>query len=144
MPIEKSDAEVKNMLDVIMKYPITGVIFGNLQKNRQDKALDPSEVAKWGKGNFSGKPTQKGSDRLIKLAYKYVGKKLIIIGCGGVFDPSDAYRKIRNGATLVQMITGMIFEGPQVIATINRQLARLLQQDGYSNISEAIGVDVKK
>ena len=144
MPIEKSDAEVKNMLDVIMKYPITGVIFGNLQKNRQDKALVQEEVEKWTRGYFSGKPTQKRSDELIKLAYKHAGKKLIIIGCGGVFSAKDAYRKIRNGATLVQFITGMIFEGPQIIARINRDLVLLLQYDGYSSISEAIGVDVKK
>ena len=143
MPIEKSDTEVKHMLDVIVKYPIAGVIFGNLQKNREDKALDPLEVVMWSKGNFSGKPTQKRSDELIKLAYKYVGKKLVIIGCGGVFNTKDTYRKIKNGATLVQMITGMIFEGPQIIARINRDLVHLLQNDGYANVSEAIGVDAK-
>ena len=144
MPIEKSDAEVKQMLDVITKYPITGVIFGNLQKNRKDKSLVQEEVAKWRKGNFSGKPTQKRSDELVKLAYKYAGKKLVIIGCGGVFSAKDAYRKIKNGATLVQMITGMIFEGPQLIAMINRELVLLLQHDGYSDIAEAVGVDAKK
>ncbi len=132
------------MLDVILKYQINGVIFGNLQKNRKDRALDQEEVAKWKKGNFSGKPTQLRSDELIKLAYQYAGKKLVIIGCGGVFNAKDAYRKIKNGATLVQMITGMIFEGPQIIAVINRQLAYLLQNDGYSSISEAIGADAKK
>ncbi|MDP4011178.1 MAG: dihydroorotate dehydrogenase (quinone) [Candidatus Roizmanbacteria bacterium] len=142
MPIEKTDDEVKKMLDVIVKHKwITGVIFGNLQKDRKDPSLVVEEIQKAGVGNFSGKPTYRRSNELIKLAYSGYGKKLIIIGCGGVFTPEDAYRKIRLGATLIQMITGMIFEGPQRITQINRGLVELLQADGYSNISEAVGVD---
>jgi dihydroorotate dehydrogenase len=98
-------------------------------------------------------PTQKRSDELIKLAYdKYGGKvnrnggvneaRLIIIGCGGVFSAEDAYRKIRLGASLIQMITGMIFEGPQVVGEINRGLGLLLTRDGFTNISQAIGADI--
>lgn len=142
MPIEKSDAEVRAMLDVIVKYKwITGVIFGNLQKDRKDPSFLPDEIKKAGIGNFSGKPTYRRSNELIKLAYTEYGKKLIIIGCGGVFTAEDAYRKIRFGASLIQMITGMIFEGPQRIAQINRELVDLLHADGYKNIREAVGVD---
>jgi dihydroorotate dehydrogenase subfamily 2 len=141
MPIDKTDEEVKKMLDVIMKYKITGVIFGNLQKNRKDKTFVKEEVAQWKKGNFSGKPTFKRSNELIQLAYLQVGKKLVIIGCGGVFSGEDAYIKIKKGATLVQMITGMIFEGPQVIGQINRDLVKLLEKDGYKNILDAVGVN---
>ncbi len=142
MPIEKSDKEVLEMLDVIVKHKwISGVIFGNLQKNRKDPSFDQDEIKKAGVGNFSGKPTYRRSNELIKLAYANYGKKLIIIGCGGVFTAEDAYRKIRLGASLIQMITGMIFEGPQRITQINRGLVDLLEQDGYSHIGEAVGVD---
>jgi len=142
MPIEKSDDEVRGMLDVIVKHKwITGVIFGNLQKDRKDPSFVQDEILTAGVGNFSGKPTFRRSNELIKLAYSEYGKKLIIIGCGGVFTAEDAYRKIRLGATLIQMITGMIFEGPQRITQINRGLVDLLQADGYSHISEAVGVD---
>ncbi|PJE61723.1 quinone-dependent dihydroorotate dehydrogenase, partial [Candidatus Roizmanbacteria bacterium CG10_big_fil_rev_8_21_14_0_10_39_12] len=120
---------------------ITGVIFGNLQKDRKDPSFVQDEILTAGVGNFSGKPTFRRSNELIKLAYSEYGKKLIIIGCGGVFTAEDAYRKIRLGATLIQMITGMIFEGPQRITQINRGLVDLLQADGYSHISEAVGVD---
>lgn len=51
----------------------------------------------------------------------------------------DAYEKIKRGASLVQLITGMIFEGPQLIAQINDELPHLLKKDGYTNISQAIG-----
>lgn len=144
MPIEKTDDEVKKMLSVIVKYPfITGVIFGNLQKNRKDKSFVAEEVDIQGKGNFSGKPTERRSNELIALVYRMYEKKLIIIGCGGVFNAEDAYKKIRLGATLVQMITGMIFEGPQVMTQINRGLVDLLKKDGFEHISEAIGADIK-
>lgn len=143
MPIEKSDAEVRAMLAVIAKYKwVTGVIFGNLQKDRKDKAFVKEEVTTAGKGHFSGKPTFRRSNELIKLAYKEHGKRFIIVGCGGIFSAEDAYRKIRSGATLLQLITGMIFEGPQRIAEINEGLIQLLHQDGYSHVSEAVGADI--
>ena len=72
---------------------------------------------------------------------KNYGKKLVIVGCGGVFNAEDAYTKIKLGASLVQMITGMIFEGPQVIGEINKGLVDYLKKDGYKNIKEAIGAN---
>jgi dihydroorotate dehydrogenase subfamily 2 len=142
MPIEKTNEHTQAMLEVIRTHPaIMGVIFGNLQKDKQDPSLDQSEVVKFKRGYFSGKPCKKRSNELIKLAFKEYGKKLIIIGCGGVFSAEDAYKKIRNGASLVQMITGMIYEGPQAISAINQGLVRLLKKDGFSHISEAIGID---
>jgi len=64
----------------------------------------------------------------------------VIIGCGGVFTAEDAYKKIKLGASLIQMITGMIYEGPQVISEINQGLVKLLEKDGYQNVQEAVGV----
>lgn len=143
MPINETDSQTLKMLEVISHHKITGVIFGNLQKNRNDSSLNKDEVAKFKVGNFSGKPTQKRSDELIELAYKNYGKKLIIIGCGGVFSTQDAYRKIKLGASLVQLITGLIYEGPLLVAKINQELPDLLKKDGFSNISEAVGVDLR-
>ena len=139
MPIDKSDKETLGMLKVITKYPIQGVIFGNLQKNRLDPTFDKQEILKYKTGNFSGKPTEKRSNELIKLTYKNYGKKLLIIGCGGIFNAKDAYTKIKLGASLVQLITGMIFEGPLIAAEINSDLISMLKRDGFKNISEAVG-----
>ncbi len=66
-----------------------------------------------------------------------------MIGCGGVFTSEDAYKKIRLWATLVQLITGMIYNGPQTISEINQGLARLLRRDGFTNVVEAVGVDAR-
>lgn len=138
MPINESNGQTLKMLDVITRHKVAGVIFGNLQKDRSNPEIVKEEI-KWKVGNFSGLPTQKRSDELIALAYKYCGDKLIIIGCGGIFSTDDAYRKIKLGASLVQLITGLIFEGPFLVAQINDELPKLLKKDRFKNISEAIG-----
>ena len=142
MPIEKTDRETLNLLEVISKYKIAGVIIGNLQKNRKDPSFVKEEVKKWKVGNFSGKPTFNRSNELIRIAYKKFGKKVTIIGCGGIFSADDAYTKIKLGASLVQLITGMIYQGPQLIAQMNLELIDKLKSDGFKNIKEAVGVDI--
>ena len=143
MPIDQTDKETLDMLRAIVNYPIQGVIFGNLQKDRLDPSFDKQEILKYKVGNFSGKPTEKRSNELIKLAYKNFGNKLTIIGCGGVFNAKNAYTKIKLGATLIQLITGLIYEGPLLPAEINSDLSDLIKKDGLKNISEAIGVNAK-
>ncbi len=139
MPINNSDREILSMLKVIAKHSPAGVILGNLQKDRKNPLLVKSEVRKFTVGNFSGKPTFDRSNQLISLVYKHYKKRFIIIGCGGVFSAEDAYEKIKRGASLVQLITGMIFQGPQLISEINRDLLLFLQRDGYKNIKDAVG-----
>lgn len=139
MPIEKSNSEFLKMLSVIARHSPVGVIIGNLQKNRNDPSLRSDEVAKFPVGNFSGKPCFERSNHLISLTYKKYKKRFVIVGCGGVFNAKDAYEKIKRGASLVQLITGMIYEGPQLIADIHIGLVELLKRDRYENISEAIG-----
>lgn len=128
--------ELDKLLEVINKHRINGLIFTNLTKDRTliKGAKDLPNV-----GGFSGLPTQKKSDDLISYAYKKTNGRYTIIGCGGIFSAEDAYRKIKLGASLIQLITGMIYEGPQLIAQINHDLAELVKKDGFNNISEAIG-----
>lgn len=140
MPIEKTNNEVLSMLHVIAKHSPVGVIFGNLQKNRKTPELVPSEVQRFPLGNFSGRPTFSRSNELISLTYKQYKERFIIIGTGGVFSAEDAYEKILRGASLVQLITGMIFKGPQLISEINHGLTRLLEQDGFTHLSQARGI----
>ena len=143
MPISETNRETQNMLEVIVTHKISGVIFGNLQKNRRDKSVVAAEVAHIShlKGHLSGKPTWHRSNELIKLAYKNYGKQLTVIGCGGIFSAEDAYTKIKLGASLVQLITGMVYQGPALIGQINYGLTKLLQQDGLQYVAEAVGVE---
>lgn len=139
MPISEPDENFKAMLEVIARHKVSGVIIGNLQKDRSHPSFDKSEIKKAKNGNFSGIPCRARSNELISLAYKTVGSKLVIVGCGGVFGAHDAYEKIKLGSSLVMLITGMIYKGPQLIGQINRDLVKLLKEDGYKNISEAVG-----
>lgn len=138
MPISIDWEEFDKMLNVAVKHKVTGVIIGNLNKNHKDiNVIDqiPDHI----KGGISGKPTWRLSNMLISNTYQKYGDKLIIIGVGGIFSAEDAYEKIKRGATIVQLITGMIYEGPQLIGDINRGLVKLLKRDGFKNVSEAIG-----
>lgn len=143
MPIDRNDQEFLAILKTVSQFTfIKGVIIGNLFKDRKSSLLDRQEVNKFKVGYFSGKPCELRSNELIKLTYKKYGNKLIIIGCGGVFSGQDAYIKIKLGASLVQLITGMIFQGPQLISQINLELEELLEKDGFSNIKQAVGIGI--
>lgn len=141
MPINLSIPEFDELLQVCIKHNITGVVIGNLNKSRAPDLIK-DDLSEDLKGGISGKPTEALCNRLIEYTYRHYKKELIIIGVGGIFSAQDAYKKIKLGATLVQLITGMIFQGPQLIGEINKGMASLLKQDGYINISQAIGKDL--
>lgn len=140
MPAEISDETLDGLIEVARKHKITGFISTNLAKSRQNEAIKDGVVPV--NGGMSGKVVQKLSDKQIEYIYKKCGKEFVIIGCGGVFTALDAYRKIKLGASLIQLITGMVYLGPQVIKEINQGLVDLLKADGFSNISEAVGKGV--
>lgn len=143
MPVNLSWDAFSSLLDVIVKHQVAGVTIANLAKDRASlKLMDtlPESAC----GNLSGKPTWELSNELIRQTYINYGNKLTIIGVGGIFSAEDAYKKIKLGASLVEVLTGMIFCGPQLTAEINTNLPRLLKRDGYTHISQAIGVDANK
>lgn len=135
MPIELSNPEFLNLLRVLSPSFITGVIIGNLQKNRSDPSLDPGEVSHFQVGSFSGKPTWERSNALIRLTKQTYRDRYIIIGCGGVFSAEDAYIKMALGASLIQLITGMVYEGPQLVNTILAGLSARLDKEHASELS---------
>lgn len=127
MSPDLSNQQLDMILDVVRKHKVAGFICSNLTKQNSPK------------GGLSGKAVEDLSNRQIQRIYNATRGEYIIIGCGGVFSAEDAYKKIKLGASLIELITGMIFEGPQVISEINRGLVQLLQKDGYKNISQAVG-----
>lgn len=132
-----------SLLQTIVKHNIQGVTVANLVKDRTMVTIkDPltDEI----RGGLSGEPTREHSLELIRHAYQKYGDRLTIIGVGGIFTAEDAYAKIRAGASLVGLITGLFFEGPQLVGRINRELVTLLKNDGFSHISEAVGADFKE
>jgi dihydroorotate dehydrogenase len=137
LPAELPFSQIDEIVAVADKYTIAGFICTNLAKKRDIKKIFDASVPDV--GGMSGKVVQDLSDNLIAYLYKKGKGKYTIIGCGGIFTAEDAYRKIKLGATLLQMITGMIYQGPQTIGQINYGLSRLIQRDGYKNITQAVG-----
>lgn len=135
-----SRQEIDDILHVAAMHRVDGFVCTNLTKNRKNQLIREEVVPET--GGISGRVVQGLSDDLIAHVYRATGGKKIIIGVGGVFSADDAYRKIRLGANLVQLITGMIFEGPSLISEINLGLVERLRKDGFAHIGEAVGVDV--
>lgn len=141
IPPDLKEEEIDKIIEVSNNHKVDGFICTNLTKDRENadikrhlKDADACAV-----GGISGKPVRDLSTKVIKYIYKKTKGKYVIIGCGGVFSAKDAYEKITSGASLIQLITGMIFKGPQLISEINQGLVELLEKDGFKNISEAIG-----
>lgn len=120
-----SEKELDALIAVAQKHRVHGFVCTNLTKNH-----------KFGKGGLSGGAVKELSNKQISYVYKKTKGKFLIIGCGGIFSAEDAYAKLKAGASLLQLITGLIYEGPGVISEINRRLVELMQKDGYKNISE--------
>lgn len=128
------DLEDRTLIQIIescLENDVDGFVCTNLTKN--------SGLSLPGKGGVSGKAVEMLANKMIRTVYSQTKGKKTIIGCGGIFTPEDAYAKIRAGANLLQLITGMIYEGPQLIGDINRGLVALLKRDGFTHVSEAVG-----
>jgi len=144
MPIELSWAKTKKLIDIADASGIvTGLVYGNLKKNRSDVDLK-DELPDSIEGGLSGVPTRKKSTELVFNTYKEYGKRFVIVGVGGIFTPEDAYEKIKAGATFVELITGLIMNGPQFIEEVNDGLVELLKRDGFAHISDAVGAAHKR
>jgi dihydroorotate dehydrogenase len=137
MPAELEPGKVDEIINIARRYKLAGFICTNLAKNRNNKNIHDTNFS--GLGGMSGKVVGELSDNLVAYIYRQTRGEFVIIGCGGVFTAEDAYTKIKLGANLIQLITGMVYMGPQVIGDINRGLVELLERDGYANISNAIG-----
>ena len=128
---------LKYLCKKVLSSKINGLIISNTTISRDSISTDIDE-----KGGLSGKPLFDISTKQLRLAYKYTNGQIPLIGVGGVDSAETAYEKIKNGASLIQLYTGLVYNGPNLIKDINKDLSSLIERDGYSNISEAVGVEV--
>lgn len=137
--------EIDIIVDGCIEHGMDGVVCTNLAKPQHNTEHRPEEYPTVdgrlpkGKGAMSGLPLQRISTNVIRHVYRRTRGKLTIIGVGGVFTAKDAYEKITSGASLLHMITTMIFDGPQNINEINRGLVKLIKKDGFESIEQAVG-----
>lgn len=141
MPVDLPWEQNRALINVILHHQVAGVTVANLTHDRDPDVLRdelPDEV----EGALSGVPVRAKSTALVSEIYRYAGDKLMIIGVGGVLSATDAYDKIRAGATLVELATGLVFNGP-FLEELNSELVELLRRDGYDSVSEAVGEGVR-
>jgi dihydroorotate dehydrogenase len=118
---------------------VSGFIF-NLSPGKPGNLITRGYVLEAMPGAVSGKPVEAFLNNSISEMYARMDRnRYHIIGSGGVFTAEDAYRKIQLGASLVQVLTALIYEGPFAVKRINQGLCRLLERDGFKHISEAVG-----
>ncbi len=133
---DQTDENLQDIADLCLALRIDGIIVGNTTVSRLSTL--PPALAKE-TGGLSGRPLFDLSTRVLADMYRLTKGKIPLIGCGGVFTGADAYAKIRAGASLVQIYTAMIYEGPYVAIRIAQDLAALLKRDGFASVAEAIG-----
>ncbi len=130
------EREISNIIELIKKFKIHGVVVSNTtDKNRENlTGLHKSEI-----GGLSGMPLSEISNRLIKKFYKETKGEISIIGVGGISSGSTAFEKLKSGANLLQLYTGMIYEGPSIVKKIKAELIDILKKERIKNVSEIVG-----
>jgi dihydroorotate dehydrogenase (fumarate)/dihydroorotate dehydrogenase len=123
---------------------VSGFMF-NLSPVKPPGLRTPEAVLRTMPGAVSGPAAcSKLTDFCIAECYRRMDRnRFVLVGAGGVFTAEDAYAKIRIGASLVQLLTAMVYEGPLLARRIARGLAQLLERDGFKSVNEAVGVDVR-
>ncbi len=139
---DENDENLREIARVLVKKKINGVVISNTSIK---KSLIGKEgfAEKKHTGGISGKPLFKLSTDTLENFYRYSEGKVPIIGVGGITNAEQAYEKIRRGASLIQVYSAFIYQGFGLTNQINKGLVELLKRDGFNNISEAVGVDVK-
>jgi dihydroorotate dehydrogenase len=131
-----SDEQQDDIAEAVLVSGVQGVIIGNTTTSRPS-SIPPRLAAE--AGGLSGQPLMAMSTLVLASMYRRTKGAIPLIGCGGVFTAEDAYAKIRAGASLVQLYSALVYEGPGLIPRINEGLAALLERDGFNNVSEAVG-----
>ncbi|KAK4757544.1 hypothetical protein SAY87_018845 [Trapa incisa] len=136
-----SKEDLEDIAAVSLALRLDGLIISNTTISRPD-VVKQNPVSAEG-GGLSGKPLFNMSTNVLREMYTLTRGKIPLIGCGGISSGEDAYKKIRSGATLVQLYTGFAYGGPALIPKIKAELSQCLERDGFQNILEAVGADCR-
>ena len=124
------------IFDVLLSNNIESIIVSNTSDATRENLGD---IQKHQKGGLSGKPIEEKSTNLISKFYKILDGRIKIIGVGGVDSGISAYKKFLAGASYIQLYTGMVYRGPNIVNMIKKELKELLLKDGVKNFNEIIG-----
>jgi dihydroorotate dehydrogenase len=132
-----AEAAIEEALAVVAELDLDGVIATNTTTSRPASLRSANAEES---GGLSGKPIEDDATEMIRFIAQRTDKP--VIGVGGIADAAGAYEKIRAGASLVQLYTGLVYEGPAIAREINRGLLELLERDGFDSVEDAVGADL--
>ncbi len=138
---ELSESQRRGIAELARAGPVDGLIVSNTTTARP---LGLRGRAREEPGGLSGRPLFEPSTRLLAELYRETGGTVPLVGVGGIFSGADAYAKIRAGASLVQLYSGLIDQGPGLVNSLKAELASLLQRDGFTSLVQAVGADYTK
>jgi dihydroorotate dehydrogenase len=130
------EEQIEPLSKILLDHKVSAVIVSNTTSGNREKL---NNILKHQKGGLSGKPLEEEANILINKFYKLLKDKIEIIGVGGVDSGESAQRKFLAGASFVQLYTGMVFQGPNIVGKIKKELKEILIADGKKNFREIIG-----
>jgi dihydroorotate dehydrogenase len=139
--LEVSDLEM--IVDTIEQLRIDGIIATNTTVTRSNLKASTQQLESIGDGGLSGKPLKSQSTKMISQIFHLSNGRIPLVGVGGIFTAEDAWEKISSGASLLQLYTGFIYQGPAIAKEICEGLSDILHREGISSIDEAVGCRAK-
>ena len=121
-----TDSQLDDILDIIKETKLTGLVATNTTISRSDLKTDPLSIETIGMGGLSGKPLTTRSTEVIRYLRKNGAPNMVIIGVGGIHSATDATEKLAAGADLIQVYSGLIYEGPALVRQINEGILKSL------------------
>ena len=141
-PASGIDAEaIDELVRICLGHGVDGFVTSNTASDRDGLATPHGEVEKVGSGGLSGRPLAARAESLVRHLYQTTDGRVPIIGVGGVDSADAAYARIRAGASLVQVYTGLVYQGPGLVGRIHRGLVERLDRDGLAALADAVGAD---
>jgi dihydroorotate dehydrogenase len=134
-----TDAQVDAVVDLALELGIAGVVVSNTTLSREGLRTGPAITSE--AGGLSGRPLAAKSTEHVRRVARRGGRDLVVVGVGGIFSAEDAWQKVTAGASLVQLYTGLVYEGPGLVARICEGLVTRLQRTGMASIADAVGAE---
>lgn len=135
------DTRIEDIVSVAQAHGVHGFIASNTASDRTGLKTPADELDAIGEGGVSGRPLANRATCLVRYLYRVTDGEVPIIGVGGVYNAESAYEKIRAGASLVELYTALVYEGPGLVKRIKEGLVERLRADGHVSVSDAVGTD---
>lgn len=137
-----ADEDIDAVADLALREGLDGIVATNTTIARDGLRTPAGELARVGAGGLSGAPLKARAEEVLRRLYRRVGREVTLIGVGGVETVDDAWARIRAGASLLQLYTALVYQGPGLPRALAIGLARRAKAEGYARVQDAVGADV--